>query len=419
MTDKLALDAGTPVRTELLPLIRVSFDDQERRQIQSVLEAGVFCSVMPAATKVKELEANFARYVGARHAVAFSSGTTAQHASLAALDIGPGDEVIVPPLTFISTAYTVLMRGATVVFADVDEGTFNLDPAKVAEKITPRTRAVVPVHWFGHPVDMDPLLALAQQHDLAVIEDCAHACGSRYHGRAVGTFGTIACWSLQESKLITAAGEGGMFTTDDDDLAAAARMLRDHGKSQQHRPGQRSYQVVSIGNNYRMTEIQAAFAIAQLGKIDAFLARRREHVECLDAALCQLPQLRRQAIHADVQLAHSYYPIRFPRPRFGVDLQRISDALTAEGIGNLPIAHHELCHVHPLFTQRSGERGQKYGPGTLPVAERIAEELLLLPLYPDLTRRDLDDTIAAVKKVVAAYAIVSDAPGRSLGSERV
>ena len=405
MTTTLAINGGTPVRDTPLPLIRVSFDDREKSQIMSVLDAGAFCSVMPAASKVRQLETDFARRVGAKHAMAFSSGTTAQHASLAALDIGPGDEVIVPPLTFISTAYTVLMRGATVVFADVDEGTINLYPAKVAKKITPRTKAVVPVHWFGHPVDMDPLLALAREHDIAVIEDCAHTCGgSSYHGQPIGTMGAIACWSLQESKLMTAAGEGGFFTTDDDDLADAARMMRDHGKSQQRRPDQRGYEVVAVGNNYRMTEIQAAFAIAQLEKLDGFIAKRREHTEYLDATLRHIPQLRRQDIRPNVELAYSYYPIRFLSDSFNVDLVQISDALTAEGIGNSAIGHHEMCHVHPVFTQQSGTNGQHYGPGTLPIAERIAEELLILPLYPDLTRRDLDDTIAAVRKVVAAYA---------------
>lgn len=403
MSKKLAVEGGTPVRDDLLPVIRVSIDEQERQQVNSVLDAGVYCSVMPAATKVKQLEADFARYVGAKHALAFTSGTTAQHASLAAIDIGPGDEVIVPPLTFISTAYTVLMRNATVVFADVDDGTINIDPAKIAEKITPRTRAIVPVHWFGHPVDMDPLRALAQEHNLTVIEDCAHACGMAYHGRGAGTMGAMACWSLQESKLITSAGEGGMFTTDDDDLADAARTMRDHGKSQERRPGQHTYEVVAVGNNYRMTEIQAAFAIAQLGKIDKFRASRREHTEYLDAALGEIPQLRRQARHSDVELAYSYYPIRFLSDRFRVDLLQISKALAAEGVGSMAIATHELCHVHPLFVERSGLNGQQYGRGTSPIAERIADELMILPLYPDLTRSDLDDIITAVGKVVDAY----------------
>jgi perosamine synthetase len=405
MSQKLAVDGGKPVRDALLPVVRVSLDERELKQVQSVFDARVFCSVMPAANKVKQLEADFARYVGVKHAVAFSSGTTAQHASLAAGDIGPGDEVIVPPLTFISTAYTVLIRNATVVFADVDEATFNLDPVKVAEKITPRTRAIVPVHWFGHPVDMDPLLALADAHGLTVIEDCAHAFGTKYKGHGAGTMGIMACWSLQESKLITSAGEGGMLTTDDAVLADRARTMRDHGKSQSRRPGQHAYEVVAVGNNYRMTEMQAAFGIAQLEKIDEFRIRRRSQTEFLDAAFSAIPQIRLQAPQVSTERAYSYYPIRVLRDRMRVDLLQVVAALAAEGIGSSAIGKHELCHVHPLFVERSEVGQQRYGYGTLPIAERIADELLVLPLYPDLTQQDLSDIVAAVRKVVAAYSV--------------
>ena len=407
VNNKLAIDGGPAVRGELLPLVRVCFDNRETQQVQSVFDAGIFCSVSPGATKIKALEVAFARYVGSKHAVAFSSGATAQHASLAALVIGPGDEVVVPPLTFISTAYTVLIQGGTVVFADVDDGTFNLDPASVREKITARTRAIVPVHWFGHPVDMDPLLTLAEEHNLGVIEDCAHAYSTVYRGRKAGTMGAMACWSLQESKLITAAGEGGMLTTDDDRLADHARMIRSHGKSQSGPAGREGYRIVAVGNNYRMTEIQAAFALAQLEKIDEFRSKRRVHIEYLDAALHDVPGLRRPTPDADVVLSYAYYPIRFVRGRFRVRLERISKALAAEGIETYPIARDEMCHVHPLFTERSVPGGPQYGPGTLPVAERIAEELLILPLYPDLTRKDLDDMIAAVQKVAGAYGLCS------------
>ena len=401
---KLAVDGGPPVRHEMLPLLRVSVGDEERQQIQSVLDAGVFCSVFPQATKVKALESAFARYVGTKHAVAFSSGTTAQHASLTAIGVGPGDEVIVPPLTFISTAYTVLLRGATVVFADVDADTLVLDPEKVRDKITPRTRVIVPVHWFGHPVDMDPLLALAKEHGLTVIEDCAHAYGTVYHGRKAGTMGAMACWSLQESKLITAAGEGGMLTTDDDHFAQQARMTRDHGKSQKKASKEQRYHVVEVGNNYRMTEIQAAFALAQLGKIDEFQSKRRAHSEYMDAALSNLPDVRRPSVHTDVNLSYSYYPIRFLREHVSVELRQISRSLEAEGIGNYAIAADEMCHMHPIFAERAARHGQQYGAGALPIAEHIASELLILPLYPDLTQGDVDDIVAAVAKVVRATA---------------
>lgn len=399
MSDRLAIDGGRPVRRVALPLLRPSCGDLERAQVASVLDAGVFCSVMPGATKVRALEAAFARWAGTRHAVAFTSGTTAQHASLVALGIGPGDEVVVPPLTFVSTAYTVVLCGARAVFADVDEQTFNLDPAQARRRVGPRTRAIVPVHWFGHPADMDPLLELAGERGCAVIEDCAHAYGTTYRGRAAGTMGVMACWSLQESKLITAAGEGGMLTTDDDGLAARARSIRDHGKDPDLRPATGHYRVTSPGNNYRMTEIQAAFALAQLERIDELIARRRAHVAHLDAGLAGLPGLRRPGVHHGVTLSPAYYPLRFLSGAFSVDLERISAALGAEGIGNLAIARDELCTVHPLVACAPA------APATVPVAERIASELLILPLYPDLERADLDDVAAAVAKVVRACGV--------------
>ncbi|MCW5852364.1 MAG: DegT/DnrJ/EryC1/StrS family aminotransferase, partial [Anaerolineae bacterium] len=396
----LAIQGGVPVRLTPLPLIRACYGDEERRAVLEVLDRGVFCAVRPEATEVRALEAAIADWLGARYVVAFSSGTTAQHASLAALDLQPGDEVIVPPLTFISTAYTVLWAGGRPVFADVDPGTFNLDPAEAARGITPRTRAIVVVHWFGHAVDLPAFQALAEQHNLVLIEDCAHAFGSLYEGRRLGTFGAMACWSLQESKILTAAGEGGFLTTDDERLAQRARAMRDHGKSQTWRG--HGYRVDSLGNNYRMTEIQAAFARAQFAKLDRFVAARRDHTAYLDHALAHEPGLQRPDLRPGVTSSCPYYPIRFREGTFRVSLASISAALAAEGIGNFAIAHDELCHIHPLFNGGSFNEGM---PGTLPHAEQIARELLILPLYPDLTPADLDDIITAVQKVCAAYRV--------------
>jgi perosamine synthetase len=401
----LAVDGGAPVRATSLPLIRASFDQRERAQIESVFDAGVFCSVMPEAEKVAQLESAFAKYAESAYAVAFSSGTTAQHASLAAIGIGPGDEVIVPPLTFASTAYTVLLQGGTVVFADVVEDTLTLDPAKVKEQITSRTKAVVPVHWFGHPVDMDPLMEMSAERHLSVIEDCAHAYGTKYKGRRAGGTGDAACWSLQESKLITAGGEGGMLTTDDDRLAETARATRDHGKSQEYRPLDVGYLIDRLGNNYRMTEFQAAFALAQLEKVDEFITRRRAHSDYLDSAFTGIPLIRRPAIHDYASHGCPYYPIRFSEKAFTVDLNGISAALTAEGIGNYPIGRDELATSHPLLNKNRHAGAARLVASEVPVAEKIARELLLLPLYPDLELKDLDDIIEAVFKVVGAYRI--------------
>lgn len=402
MGDLLAIDGGTAVRRTPLPFIRASYGYEELREVLDVFESGVFCSVYPDAPKVRALESAFAAYAGSKHAIAFSSGTTAQHASLAAAGIGPGDEVIVPPLTFASTAYTVLMVGATPVFADVDENTITLDAECVAERITPRTRAVVPVHWFGHPAAMDELLELGSAHRLHIIEDCAHAYGTVYRGRKAGTMGAMACWSLQESKVLTAAGEGGMLTTDDDRLAEIARSVCDHGKDKS--PGAsraESYRIVRTGNNYRMSELHAAFALAQLRKADRLRAARRAHSEYLDAGLRGLPGLRRPQPWAGVELSYAYYAICCDEITFGATavpgqaIGRISAALTAEGIGNVVMGREEFLPPHPLFRELPGA-------ARLPVAERIARELLLLPLYPDLTRADLDDIVAAVRKVLAA-----------------
>jgi dTDP-4-amino-4,6-dideoxygalactose transaminase len=363
-----------------------------------VFEAGIFCSVYPEAGKVRALEEAFAEYVGVKHAVAFSSGTTAQHAALVAAGVGPDDEVIVPPLTFASTAYTVLLTGATPVFADVDDNTITLDSESAASVVTDRTRAIVPVHWFGHPAAMEDLLALGEASEVTVIEDCAHAYGTTYRGRKAGTMGRMACWSMQESKVLTAAGEGGVLTTDDQKLAEIAASICDHGKdkgSDQQQAG--GYRIVRLGNNYRMSEMHAAFGLAQLRKAEGLRAARRAHTEYLDERVNQVPGLRRVEPWADVELSYAYYPVRFDEERFSVRLEEIAAALRAEGIGNAMIGRDELCHVHPLFVDRCGSV-------SLPVAERIARELLLLPLYPDMTEGDLDDVVAAVRKVSATYA---------------
>lgn len=396
-TSRLAIEGGDPVRPTPLPLIRVSHGDAERQAVLDVLDRGVFCAVRPEATQVRAFEAAFAAWLGVKHAVAFSSGTTAQHASLAALDLRPGDEVIVPPLTFISTAYTVWLAGATPIFADVDPATFNLDPAAVRQKITPQTRAIVVVHWFGHAVDLDQFLPLAQESGLTLIEDCAHAHGAWYRARRLGTFGRMACWSFQESKILTAAGEGGMLTTDDNALADHARALRDHGKDQTWRG--EGYRVTSLGNNYRMTEIQAAFALAQLGRLDELLQARRHHVAYLDQGLAGLPGVVRTEVQPNVTPCYPYYPVRLPVRAFRVPLETFSHALAAEGIGNYAIGREELAHAHPLFASRIGPPHAGYGVGNLPIAEQLARELLLLPLYPDLSLADLDHIIHGVHKV--------------------
>ncbi len=395
---RLAIDGGPPVRAEKLPFFRVSYGAEERDEVLDVFERGVFGSVYSEAVKVRALEAAFAEYVGTRHAVAFSSGTTAQHASLVAAGVGPGDEVIVPPLTFASTAYTVLMVGATPVFADVDDETITLDPKRVADAVTSRTRAIVPVHWFGLPAAMDELAEVAKGRDIVVVEDCAHAYGTVYRGRKAGTIGAMSCWSMQQSKVLTSAGEGGVLATDNEELADIARSVGDHGKQKPERPGETgSYSLVRVGNNYRMSEMHAAFGLAQIRKADTIQATRTAHSDYLDEGLKGVKGLRRSTPAPDVTPGYSYYAVRFDEESYKVGLRQVAAAIEAEGVQVVTIAEEEYAPAHPLFRETGPASG-------LPVAERIRRELLLLPLYPDLTERDLDDVVAAVTKVSGAYA---------------
>ena len=417
--EMLAIDGGRPVRAgPPIPLSRVSWDATEQQAVERVFRSGLFCSVYAEAQETRALEAEFAARVGARYAVAFNSGTTAQHAALAALGIGPGDEVIVPPLTFISTAYTVLIAGAVPVFADVQRATICIDPDAIRRQITPRTRAIVPVHWFGLPAPMPEIMSIAQQHNLYVIEDCAHGPGIALDGRPAGSFGQIATWSLQQTKMLTAAGEGGLATTNDPALAARLRQICDHGKAQGGVKAPtdfiRPYRITALGNNYRLSEIQSAFARAQLAKLDRFAAARRKAYEEMRAGLAGIPGLEFQEIRAGAQLSYIYFPVLFSREAFSAPLERIVAALHYEGVAVHPIAVDELCHVHPLFTEPAsratavafrlhGDPLPAYGWGTQPTAEKIAGELLCLPLYPDLSAQDVADIVAATRKVAGAY----------------
>jgi dTDP-4-amino-4,6-dideoxygalactose transaminase len=422
MKEQLAIDGGKPVRAgKPIRMRKVCWDEREQQAIQRVFESGIFCSAAAAATEVKALEIEFAQYVEARHAVAFSSGTTAQHAALVALGIGAGDEVIVPSLTFISTPYTVLLANAVPVFADVRRETITIDPEDIRKKITPRTKAIAPVHWLGHPADINAIMAIADELDLMVIEDCCHGPTIKQNGRQVGSFGQIACWSMQQSKVFTSAGEGGLATTNDDALAARLRQVRGHGKAQDDQspadPSRfvKSYRVTALGNNYRLSEMQAAFARAQLSKLDDLSARRRDAYRALRRGLSDIEGLEFQAQQPGAELAYSYYPVIFPQETFAVSVEQLYTAIYAEGVETMPMGVDELSHTHPLFADPSGRataiayelRGDaplpRYGRGTLPVSEKLADELLLLPMHPDLAGTEIEEIILAVRKVAAAY----------------
>jgi dTDP-4-amino-4,6-dideoxygalactose transaminase len=311
--------------------------------------------------------------------------------------VGPGDEVITSSITFPATANVVVHVGATPVFADVEPATLNLDVERLAEHITPRTRAIMPVHFAGHPCRMDALMDLARAHRLRVVEDCAHAIGTRVRGRHAGTWGDMGAFSFYATKNITTA-EGGMLTTDDPDLADQARVLRLHGISRDAwkrygAEGFEHWETLSAGFKYNMYDLQAALGLAQLPKVEAFWARRRQIAQAYDEAFAGISEIGRLTTADAVDHAHHLYVVVLRTEYLSRSRDEILDALQRENIG--VGVHFRALHRHPFYRRRSD-----VPPGLLVNAEYASERVMSLPLYPTMTDRDVDDTIAGMIKVI-------------------
>ena len=391
----LALHGGLPVRSTLLPYGRQWVEESD---IQSVVEV-LRSDWLTTGPKVGEFEEAFAARVHARYAVSFSSGTAALHASAFAAGLKPGDEAITTPMTFAATANCVLYQGATPVFADVQPDTLNLDPEQVSRWLTAKTRALLPVDYAGHPADLDPILEIAGQHGLTVIEDASHALGAEYKGSRVGGIAAMTVFSFHPVKHIT-TGEGGMVTTNDGKLAETLRRFRNHGISsdarQRQTAGQWHYEMVLLGYNYRLPDIVCALGLAQLKKLDANLTRRREIAALYTAAFRGLPGVLPPAVLADVNPAWHLYPIRLDLDKLTADRSQIFQALRAENIG--VNVHYIPVHFHPYYRDRFGYKG-----GEFPVAEDAYQRLISLPMFHAMKDHDVDDVIAAVRKVIGHY----------------
>jgi perosamine synthetase len=392
----LAIDGGTPVRKTLLPYGRQSISVEDIQTVGDVLRS----DWLTTGPKVAEFEEALAAWVGAKYAVAFSSGTAALHGAAFAAGLKPGDEAITSPLTFAATANCVLYQGARPVFADVSPDTLNLDPDRLAERITPSTGAVLPVDYAGHPADLDPILALAERHGLTVIEDACHALGAEYHGRRTGSIAHMSVFSFHPVKHV-ATGEGGMVTTDRADLAESLRRFRNHGISsdarQRDASGEWHYEMVLLGFNYRLTDVACALGLSQLKKLDANLTRRREIAARYTAALRNLRGVIVPSVRPNVNPAWHLYPIRVKPAQLNTDRAHVFRALRAENIG--VNVHYIPVHRHPYYRDRFGYRGGEY-----PVAEAAYEQLISLPMFHGMTDEDVQDVIHAVRKVATAFA---------------
>jgi len=393
--EALALHGGAPVRAEFLPYGRQSIDDGDIAAVVETLRS----DWLTTGPKIGEFEEAFAAWVGARYAVSFSSGTAALHGAAFAAGIGPCDEAITSPLTFAATANCVLYQGGKPVFADVCEDTLNIDPERVSACITPRTKALLPVDYAGHPADLDELCIIADRHGLTIIEDACHALGGEHRGRRVGSISHMTVFSFHPVKHLT-TGEGGMVATDNPSFADTLRKFRNHGISSEARErqahGQWHYEMVLLGFNYRLTDIACALGLRQLSKLESNLARRRELAKKYNDGLRGLPEIVLPVVRESVLPAWHLYPVRLNVAALSAGRAEIFQALRAENIG--VNVHYIPVHLHPYYRDRFG-----YKPGDYPAAESAYERLISLPMFHGMTDRDVDDVIRALEKVMDFY----------------
>jgi perosamine synthetase len=395
-SEVLAINGGSPVRSTLLPYGRQSIDESD---IQAVVET-LRSDWLTTGPKVGEFEEALASWVGAKHAVSFSSGTAALHAAAFAAGLRVGDQAITSPVTFAATANCVLYQSATPVFADVAEDTLNLDPELATARITAHTKAILPVDYAGHPADLDSILQLAERHGLIVIEDACHALGAEYRGRRVGSIAHMTVFSFHPVKHLT-TGEGGMVTTDNLAFAETLRRFRNHGISsdarQRQSAGQWHYEMVLLGFNYRLADIACALGLQQMKRLEANLARRRQIAARYAAAFRDMPGVLPPQTRKDVNSAWHLYPIRLDLTKLSAGRGEVFRALRAENIG--VNVHYIPVHLHPYYRDRFGYKG-----GEFPVAEDAYERLISLPMFHGMSDSDVEDVIRAVGKVVSHFA---------------
>lgn len=381
------MDAVAVERCGFLPYGRQQISRADIEAVRAVLESD-WLTTGPA---VAEFERAVAEFCGAPHAVAVASGTAALHTAYAACGLGPGDEVVVPAMTFVATANAVLYCGATPVFADVDPGTLLIDPADVAAKLTPRTRAVVAVDYAGQPADYPALRELVRGRGISLLADACHSLGAQQEGRRVGTLADLTVFSFHPVKQIT-TGEGGMVLTGDPRAAAFMRSFRNHGIDTDHRGREAKntweYHMTFLGHNYRMSDINCALGASQMARLPEFLARRRRLAALYDARLAASKVARPLAVAQKNLSAWHLYVVRLAG---GVDRRRVFEHMRGRGIG--VNVHYLPVHLHPYYRKRFAT-----GPGLCPAAEAAYERILTLPLHPGMDDSDVDRVVMALEE---------------------
>lgn len=386
-------ETSRPRRDSLLVYGSPRIEEDEIQEVVDTLRSGW----IGTGPRVHEFENRFREYVGAAHAVAVNSCTAALHLAMKAANLGPGDEVITTPMTFCATANAIIHAGATPVFADCGRSDMNIDPAEIERRITPRTRAILPVHFGGRPCEMAAIMDLARSRNLLVIEDCAHSIESRIGDRHLGTFGDFGCYSFYVTKNLT-TGEGGMVVTPSQEAAAQVKMLALHGMTKDAwkrfgDEGYRHYEVVATGFKYNMMDIQAALGLKQLEKLERYRERRRDIWDRYNEAFADLPCMT--PLDPDPGTRHAYhlYPLLLDLERLRTSRDEILQRLFLENIGTG--VHYIALHLQPYYQSSMG-----LAPADYPNALWISERTLSLPLSAKLTDEDVADVIAAVRKVL-------------------
>lgn len=395
--EKLAINGGTPVRKNKIYYGRQWVEDDDIQEVVDVLRD----NLMTCGPKVKEIERALEKYTGASHAVVVSNGTAALHCACIAANIKPGDEIITTPLTFVASANCALYCGARPVFADVDPVTYNIDPACIEGRITDKTKAVIAVDFTGQAVKIEEIREICSRYNLAFIEDAAHAIGTKYDGKQIGSLADMTCFSFHPVKTIT-SGEGGAVTTNDDELYKRLVLAHSHGithdeKLMEEAPheGIWYYEQIALGYNYRMTDFQAALLLNQLKKIDNFKRRRCEIVNRYNKAFESVPEIIIQKEIPESDTCRHLYIIRLDFSKLTCTRRKFFDALSAENIQSQ--IHYVPIYWFPYYKHLGYERG------ICPNAEEIYKSILSIPLYPKMKDQDVDDVIHAVKKVVGNY----------------
>lgn len=377
----------------MIPFHKPHITEDEITEVADSLRSGW----LTMGPKTIEFEDRFKRYIGSRVAISANSCTACLHLALKAIDLQEGDEVIIPDITFTATAEVVTYFNARPVLVDVGEGTLNIDVSKIEEKITKRTKAIIPVHFGGQPCDMDEIIDIAKKYNLFIIEDAAHALPAFYKGKKIGTIGDITCFSFYATKTLS-AGEGGMITTENDDWADRMRILRLHGISKDAwkrytEEGSWYYEVIEAGYKYNMTDLHAAVGIAQLKKLEHMWIRRKEIAKRYTEAFNTIEEIKVPDVKADRESAWHLYVIRLNTEMLKIDRSQFIDELKKIGIGTS--VHFIPLHKHPFYKNNFNYRPERFA-----ISERLYEGIVSLPIYPSMTDEDINKVIDSVEAIV-------------------